>query len=72
MADKPSGEQAKPYVRPTRRCDKCGGRGIYGWGGTVNGVPRFSGPCFACQGKGRQTDADQRRNYGYWAYHSGR
>ena len=36
-------------------CIKCGGRGIYTWGGTVNGVAMYSGTCFRCGGSGRET-----------------
>lgn len=54
--------------RPARRCDRCNGTGIYQWGASVNGVMQFSGACFRCRGTGTQTDADQRRNYGYDNY----
>ena len=49
-------------------CEKCGGTGRYGWGAVVNGKPSHSGECFACEGKGHQTDADRRRNWSYWRY----
>ncbi len=52
--------------RATVRCDRCGGSGVYQWGACVNGVMTHSGPCFACQGKGRQGQADFKRNWGYW------
>ena len=46
-------------------CAKCGGSGAYRWGGTVNGAPRFTGQCHACQGTGRQTADDIKRNSAY-------
>lgn len=55
------------HIRETVECHKCGGSGIwYGHGYMLNGV--FQGPsgkCYACEGKGVETDADQRRNWGY-------
>lgn len=42
-------------------CPKCGGTGFYDQAtGSI---------CFQCEGKGIQTDADQRRNWGYRASH---
>lgn len=48
-------------------CTACNGGGIYyGRGAVVNGVFKgFTGPCFRCQGKGKQTSADERRNRYY-------
>ena len=48
----------------TVKCTRCA-CGTYYWGGTVNGIPRFSGECFRCDGKGYQTMSDFRRNRGY-------
>jgi DnaJ-class molecular chaperone len=55
-------------MNETRKCAKCNGSGMYyGRGIVENGVFKgFSGPCYACVGKGHQTPADQRRNWGYW------
>lgn len=47
------------------KCERCNGTGIATWGGTINGKPVHSGKCFRCQGKGYQSEADKRRNYGY-------
>jgi hypothetical protein len=41
------------------KCGKCQGTGQY----------KTFGECFACQGKGTQDDADQRRNWGYKQHH---
>lgn len=49
-------------------CDgSCGGTGVYRGGGTVvNGVYQgFSGPCYRCEGHGKQTPKDRRRNRHY-------
>lgn len=47
------------------RCERCAGTGQF-ITGSMNGVPTGpGGPCFRCAGKGYQTDADERRNYGY-------
>ena len=46
-------------------CDRCGGTGRYRWGAIVNGKATHEGPCYRCEGKGKQTVADQKRNYGY-------
>ena len=49
-------------VTLTGRCRRCSGTGAF----TTyieNGVPKGpGGPCFRCNGKGYQTDADRRRN----------
>lgn len=51
----------------TARCDTgCRGTGTYGWGAFVNGAPAHSGPHYHCGGRGYVTDADLRRNWGYW------
>lgn len=47
------------------KCDRCGGTGQF-ITGSVNG--KLTGPggiCYRCNGKGVQTRADERRNYGY-------
>lgn len=46
-------------------CAKCRGTGVYTWGGTENGKPRFSGQCHSCQGSGAQNSNDIRRNHAY-------
>lgn len=47
-------------------CENCYGSGVYRWGACINGKPPVhSGPCFRCEGKGYQNDADRRRNFGY-------
>jgi DnaJ-class molecular chaperone len=58
-----------PNARPGK-CEKCSGRGIYCFGGAVvNGVFQGqSGPCHSCNGTGRQTAADIRRNIAYNRY----
>jgi hypothetical protein len=52
----------------TQECWKCQGSGIYYISGaTVNGVFQGStGPCFGCEGDGKQTDADRLRCHYYW------
>lgn len=49
-------------------CYKCGGSGLYYFGGaTVNGVYQgTTGVCFGCEGKGQQDDADRLRCHHYW------
>ena len=49
-------------------CDKCHGSGTYGWGAFINGKPTFSGPCYACEGKGVQRHDDWVRNANYWRF----
>jgi hypothetical protein len=51
--------------KATTRCNDCGGSGVYCWGAIINRVPQHSGPCFRCQGKGRQGQADYQRNRHY-------
>jgi len=55
-------------VAGTVECWKCGGSGLYYFGGAVvNGVYiGKTGDCFACEGKGEQTDADRLRCFWYW------
>jgi len=59
-----------PSSTPTKsidvECWKCGGTGVYSWGGSVNGVPAKTGKCFNCAGKGVETPADSKRNNNYW------
>lgn len=59
-------------TREAIECPKCYGSGIYyGHGRVENGVfIGFQGECYACAGKGFQTPADQRRNWGYWKHHA--
>jgi DnaJ-class molecular chaperone len=53
-------------------CDHCDGSGIYtsvdrfNVNGTVADQER--GLCFQCGGKGRQSEADRKRNWGYQAH----
>ena len=53
-----------PNAKPGT-CAKCGGSGEYRWGAVVNGKPSKSGQCHSCQGTGRQTQRDIRRNVAY-------
>jgi DnaJ-class molecular chaperone len=46
-------------------CEKCRGSGRYSWGAVVNGRVSKSGPCYSCQGTGRQTVRDIHRNTAY-------
>lgn len=49
-------------------CARCAGTGEF-ITYVENGVPKGPGGiCFRCEGKGYQTDADRRRNYGYDNY----
>ena len=51
-----------------RRCQRCAGTGRF-ITYVENGVPRGpGGECYRCRGKGYQTDADSRRNWGYDNY----
>lgn len=63
-ADQPGDEPVNP--RRINGCTKCLGTGEYKWGAMINGVPSKHGVCYACKGKGFQTDADERRNNYYW------
>ena len=49
-------------------CGKCSGKGVYQWGASINGRMTHQGKCFACQGKGKQTKEDIKRNNYYWNY----
>ncbi len=64
--------QPKPRPRHAEACFKCSGSGVfYGAGSVVNGVFKgFTGPCFACEGKGWQTRGDKRRCDAYWRRHA--
>lgn len=55
---------SQPNEKPGQCC-KCRGTGVYQWGGSINGVPRFSGPCFSCKGSGHQTQKQIKTNHGY-------
>lgn len=63
------GEHApEAWVRAARvariPCRRCGASGRFTTG-TVNGRPTGpGGPCYRCDGKGFQVDADARRNFG--------
>ncbi len=48
-------------------CDGCSGDGVFKGAGRVeNGkFIGFQGRCYRCQGKGRQTESDVRRNQFY-------
>jgi DnaJ-class molecular chaperone len=46
-------------------CRKCKGKGIYGWGASVNGKMTHSGPCFSCRGTGKQSVRQIMRNQTY-------
>lgn len=50
--------------KATTKCDRCH-NGVYSWGACVNGSMQHSAPCFRCQGKGRQNQADYTRNIAY-------
>lgn len=60
----PTGREVEDGTCP---CDGCKGDGIYyGAGIVLNGVFQgFTGTCFRCSGKGRQTPADVKRNTYY-------
>ena len=49
-------------------CWKCNGSGLYYFGGpTVNGVYQGkTGPCFQCEGTGKEGDNDRTRCWSYW------
>jgi hypothetical protein len=59
---------AERAPRPTVRCDRCAGTGLF-IVGFENDQPISRGECYRCRGTGQQTDADQRRNYGYDNYY---
>jgi hypothetical protein len=51
-----------------QKCERCIGTGKF-ITGTLNGKPTGPGGiCYRCGGKGYQTVADARRNYGYDNY----
>jgi hypothetical protein len=58
--------ESAPEARPDRvRCDRCAGTGQF-ITRVENGRPTGpGGECYRCGGKGYQTVADSRRNYGY-------
>ena len=66
-AARPS-EWLKAAEQATVKCPKCKGSGIYYWGASVNGKMTHSGPCFACEEKGRQNSDDFFRNREYWKH----
>ena len=49
-------------------CYKCGGSGLYYYGGpVVNGVYQGkTGDCYGCSAKGKQDDDDRKRCHYYW------
>jgi DnaJ-class molecular chaperone len=49
-------------------CGKCRGTGTYRWGASVNGKSAHEGTCFSCQGTGKQSAADIKRNHTYNRY----
>lgn len=49
-------------------CCKCKGSGVYKWGANVNGRMSKEGPCWSCQGSGKQSKKQIRRNIGYNYY----
>ena len=55
-------------VSGLEQCYKCLGSGLYYMGGAVvNGVyTGKTGECYACRGKGEQTDEDRLRCHYYW------
>jgi hypothetical protein len=55
---------AAPNAKPGR-CRKCGGTGTYSWGGERYGAPLRVGKCFSCNGTGKQTRRQMRRNQTY-------
>lgn len=64
------GEQWVKAARLVKQpCRRCAGTGRF-ITGMLNGRPTGPGGiCFRCEGKGYQTDADQKRNYGYDNYY---
>ena len=52
-------------TKKTEKCERCAGTGRF-ITGSMNGRPTGpGGVCFRCGGKGHQTEADRRRNFGY-------
>jgi hypothetical protein len=57
-----------PNVKPGTCC-KCKGTGEYRWGVSENGKPpKHGGPCYSCQGTGKQSKRQIRRNETYNRY----
>lgn len=48
----PFEKDGRMYTKVRGACDRCGGKGIYGWGAIVNGSPQYAGTCFKCNGNG--------------------
>lgn len=46
-------------------CAKCKGSGVYQWGASVNGKMQHGGPCYSCQGTGKQNYRQIKRNQAY-------
>jgi len=44
--------EAPAFTEKAATCWRCNGSGVYEWGGSINGVSRFSGCCFRCLGNG--------------------
>lgn len=67
ISDGDSSAAAAEVLDGTVACDGCNGSGIYyGRGYVENGVFKgFTGTCFRCGGKGRQTKSDVARNRTY-------
>jgi len=57
-------DMSQPNETPGK-CGKCKGSGTYSWGTILNGVPKHSGPCHSCGGKGHQTAEDIARDKAY-------
>lgn len=56
---------AVPNDKPGR-CAKCNGSGLFRWAGSSNGRPVVrAGACHSCNGTGKQTARDIRRNVAY-------
>lgn len=67
---KPTPEQWVTAAKAVEiKCPECNGSGRYQWGACINGKMQHSGPCFRCQSKGRQTQEDFTRNWGYDNFH---
>ena len=47
----------------TVKCGRCQGTGVYRWGAVINGRSTHQGACYQCEGKGRQGQADFKRNF---------
>lgn len=58
-------EWVRAAERVTVECIQCHGSGMFSWGAVVNGKVTHSGPCYRCEGHGRQGQDDFVRN---WAY----